>query len=58
MTLRTKNGKRYNWWIPLNRIQVTLSNQGANDKTTIRRAENWGQYYVTYYSESVQTATI
>lgn len=53
--MRVRNGKRYNWHIPKENIQVTLTeidNGNYVNNVKIDYAERWGQYYVSYYCET------
>lgn len=53
LTLRTKNGKRFNWWIPIEDIKAKILDihYEPSNKVEIVRSENQGTYHVSYYGE-------
>lgn len=57
MTLRTSNGKRFNWWIPIEDIDAHILKIHVvpTDKVTIVRGEKWGEYIVSYYGEKARS---
>jgi len=56
LTLRTSNGKRFNWWIPTSDIKAAIDSRHAvaSDKVTIMRGNQWGVYHILYFGQQAK----
>jgi hypothetical protein len=56
LTLRTSNGKRFNWWVPTSDIlaAIDVKHRVNTDKVTIMRGNQWGVYHILYFGQQAK----